>query len=180
MTVILNAHESHSTFDVSVASMHSSMIRIKFVACTLFSFGLTMGRSMMHRGVHGRRDNELPDNGSRMVPITKASSRSRRYGSRIKAPDQPQITGTFSEASAAAPDGNDGNGNGNGNANENAMASLLQLHHRLMIKRHGISSRSTIADINRVRREVHASPEWQLAIRQGVLELQRRAIRHGA
>ena len=160
--------------------MHSSMIRIKFVACTLFSFGPTMGRSMMHRGVHGRRDNELPDNGSRMVPITKASSRSRRYGSRIKAPDQPQITGTFSEASAAAPGGNDGNGNGNGNANENATASLLQLHHRLMIKRGWTMDGSTIADINRVRREVHASPEWQLAIRQGVLELQRRAIRHGA
>ena len=155
--------------------MHSSMIRIKFVACTLFSFGPTMGRSMMHRG----RDNELPDNGSRMVPITKASSRSRRYGSRILASDQPQITGTSSEASVAAPGGNDGNdGNGNGNANENATTRLLRLHHRLMIKR--VWSGSTIGEINRVRREVHASLEWQVAIREGALELQRRAISHGA
>ena len=154
--------------------MHSSMIRIKFVACTLFSFGLTMGRSMMHRGVHGRRDNELPDNGSRMVPITKASSRSRRYGSRIKASDQPQITGTSCEASAAVP--MNGNDDGNRNANENATTRLLQLHYRLMMKRSG----SSIGDINRVRREVHASPEWQLAIRESVLKLQRRAMMDGA
>ena len=97
------------------------------------------------------------------------------------ASDQPQITGTSSEASVAAPggnDGNDGNGNGNGNANENATTRLLRLHHRLMIKR--VWSGSTIGEINRVRREVHASLEWQVAIREGALELQRRAISHGA
>ena len=158
------------------------MIRIKFVACTLFSFGLTMGLSMMlharvHREVHRPRDNDLPDSGSRIkVPIKKARIKVADHASRIMA-TLPQITDavTVTEASAAASDQFNSNGNANGDAG-NAMATLLQLHHRLMIKRHG----STIADINRVRREVHASPEWQLAIRQGVLELQRRAIRHRA
>jgi len=69
-----------------------------------------------------------------------------------------------------------GNDDGNRNANENATTRLLQLHYRLMMKRSG----SSIGDINRVRREVHASPEWQLAIRESVLKLQRRAMMDGA
>ena len=160
--------------------MHSSMIRIKFVAFTMYSFGQTMARSSQRRLFTDQPQITGTDQ-PQINHRSKARSRSRRYGSRILASDQPQITGTSSEASVAAPggnDGNDGNGNGNGNANENATTRLLRLHHRLMIKR--VWSGSTIGEINRVRREVHASPEWQLAIRQGVLELQRRAISHGA
>ena len=153
--------------------MHSSMIRIKFVAFKMYSFGATMGRSSQHRLF----TDEPQITGTDQPQIncrSLARSRSRRYGSQIKASDQPQITGMSCEASAAVP--MNGNDDGNRNANENATTRLLQLHYRLMMKRSG----SSIGDINRVRREVHASPEWQLAIRQGVLELQRRAMRDGA
>ena len=116
--------------------MHSSMIRIKFVAFKMYSFGATMGRSSQHRLF----TDEPQITGTDQPQIncrSLARSRSRRYGSQIKASDQPQITGTSCEASAAVP--MNGNDDGNRNANKNATTRLLQLHYRLMMKRSGSS-----------------------------------------
>ena len=140
-----------------------------------------MLNSRVMRTVHGPINNDpqhLADHGSRIkVPITKARSRSRRHPARYEpsAPDQPQIIDEVIDTEASAPDQFNSNGNANGNAN--AMEAFFQLHHRLMISREGIRSRSTQNDVDHIRRDVHASPEWHLAIRQSVmLRRRRRAI----